>query len=290
METLAEGFCSSCSTCTLAREIRLRPGLKNLVVLETDLAIAEALSRVSWVSCTLSGTETVPACSIHEVGLSKFLFQASNDSLKELTLTGFSIEFESLQALLEPLSQLRCLKVCKCEIQTCWPTWDAVKSVELENLMELDLSGTLYTRPDIEETESGILVLAVRSSVFKAPSLRYLTIGRQKDDLSGNADCIDLFLWWELLPFPSTLEILQLDYWYGSRLLASLIETTTYKVSEAACPMLREIHLRNFNHAAQSRSKFEAIVDYICVEFPQLEKFGFRASSRDENGEWTRIR
>lgn len=284
-----EGFCCSCSTCSLAREIRLRPCLKNLVVLETDLATAEDISRVSWKFCTLSGAETIPACKIHEVGLSNFLFQASNDSLRELTLTGFSIEFESLQALLELLSQLRRLKGCNCEIRTCWPTWDAVKSVELENLTELDLSGTLYTRPIYEETETGTLVPGVRGSVFKAPRLRYWTIGRQKDDLPRTADCRDLFLWWELLPFPSTLEILHLDYWYGCPLLASLIGTTD-NLEEAACPMLREIHLRNFNHTAQCRIDFRLTVAYICVEFPHLEKFGFRASSRDENGEWTRIR
>jgi hypothetical protein len=97
----------------LAREISLRPGLRNLVMrYDLEGGWVNALSRVSWVSSSFSVFMVKPKCEEH--GLSQILQilqPASNDSARGLRLTGFALLLGRLKELLEPLSSLKSLKL-----------------------------------------------------------------------------------------------------------------------------------------------------------------------------------
>jgi hypothetical protein len=151
----------------------LRPGLHNLVMrCDLERGWVNALSRVSWVSSS-SICMVKPKCKKHGLfQILQLLYPSSIDSSRELNLTGFTFPLESLKEILEPLSNLRSLKLCRCEICSCS---DAAGPVTLKELAELDITGTRITQPNEAASEAG--ADSARGVVFDFPKLRKLTMG-----------------------------------------------------------------------------------------------------------------
>lgn len=193
-----------------------------------DLGFVQVLSRVSWVefaACSLSYMENDP--------LILLLLSALKESLRKLTLNGFSFPLDTLRDLLEPL-HLRCLKLRDSNIRTiCRPTADTIM---LENLMELDLVGT--------EVFLGILAKA-DGFVFRGPmldvsNLRHLNMGYRRRDMRGPFfPETGVISWARLLSPPRCLETLQVNCF---AYLIALFDVAAEMIAQGDFPNLRDIH------------------------------------------------
>jgi hypothetical protein len=225
-----------------AREISLRPGLHNLVMrCDLEGGWVNALSRVSWVSSSFSVCMVKPECKKH--GLSQILqilYPTSNDSSGELNLTGFAFPLESLKEILEPLSNLRSLKLCRCEIRSCS---DAAGPVTLKELAELDITGTRITQPKEAASEAG--ADSARGVVFDFPKVRKLTMGCGTEFVEKQS-WNEQRLLWEQFPFPRTLEIVKLDCCLGTSPRAWFLMRAVVPKLAASCPALREVYTRSW--------------------------------------------
>jgi hypothetical protein len=281
----------------LAREISLRPGLRNLVMrCDLEGGWVNALSRVSWISSSFSVLMVEPECEEHGISqIIQILQPASNDSSRELKLTGFSLPLERLKELLRPLSNLRSLKLCACEIRLC--SVDATGPVRLEELAELDVTGIRISPPEEAASEAGADI-PQRGFVFDFRKLGKLTMGYETD--------LDICHWdiqsvnqqrilWEHFPFPRTLEILQLDCCLRTSPLARVLMKAVFPRLATSCPSLQEVYIRNRAGAAfqdlyvgrYGNNVDEDVASRLCIEYPALlKKIRLKVTRRTEDGVW----
>jgi hypothetical protein len=168
--------------------------------------------------------------------LIRLLLSASKESLRELTLNGFSFPLDTLRDLLEPL-HLRCLKLRDCNFRICRPTAD---TITLENLTELDLVGT--------EACLGILAKAdgfvFRGPVLDVPSLWHLCMGyRERDSRNPFLPKKEVLSCAQLLSPPRCLETLQVTCF---AYLIAMFDVAAEMVVQGDFPKLQDVHFLLF--------------------------------------------
>jgi hypothetical protein len=226
----------------LSREINLRPGLKRALVtgwlsMYMDLGFVHVLSRVSWVEFSFAASASGAAFSLRSMEndpLIPLLLSASKESLRKLTLNGFSFPLETLRDLLEPFkSNLRCLKLGNCKIRICRLTAD---TITLENLMELDLVGTEVCL-GISAKADGFVF---RGPVLDVPSLQHLNMGyRERDFRIPFLPKKEVLSWVQLLFPPRGLETLQVNCFVYLR---AQFDVAAEMVVQGDFPKLQDVH------------------------------------------------
>jgi hypothetical protein len=162
------------------------------------------------------------------------LLLASKESLRKLTLNGFSFPLETLRDLLEPFNlNLRCLKLGDCNIRICRPTAD---KITLENLMELDLVGTEACLGISAKADGFVL----HGPMLNVSNLRHLNMGYRRRDLRDPfIPKKGLLSWAQLLSPPRCLETLQVNCF---AYLHAPFDVAAEMVVQGDFPKLQDVH------------------------------------------------
>lgn len=302
---------STSPSAQLLEEIKKRPGLSKLVVMEPKDSewrrgspVLEALSSTSWFDCEVFGIVTpVPEPTEFSGGYTLFPWEGSygehalsgsKASVRKLTLTNF--DFNSTNSeLAETIQGFPFLKSLKLQ-----GYGQIGEPLELENLVKLDVSNLMTGPPAMEMVHSIANTAAVpQDLVWRLPKLQNLSAPVLCLISEASGKLLVLSSLKNCCSLPSTLETLELVWTLTLRFTGGLWpfvdQSFSHVLESSDCPLLRSICVRMSPDveapdmsAERVRSLFTAECLRIFSASPQLENVIFNRSNGEEMVKWER--